>query len=112
MLLDFSDAKNAMVAQKRLGRIKYSVEVIATAQTEMLKAIFSKLVPVKLEFDFPDQAFDMVAYSSAFEPVGEVEQIPEYQVQITPVKRKTGIAYYVKFVKQEHSALADLLGLT
>lgn len=106
--LDSSNIKNRAIEERRLGRFYYTPEFLANNPAEVSRNLFMKLIPVKVEFDYCYQRFEITAFSDEFEPVQEGQKIPVYNVEIRGVKRKKSIAYYVAFIEEEANPLAGL----
>ena len=101
-------SKNAVVAERRLGRFNYTNEFVMTTPQAVFKSLFGRVIPVKVEYDYATQAFTMTAFSEEFEPVEQGEAIPYYQVTVKVVRSKRGNSYYVSFQQVESNPLASL----
>lgn len=101
-------SKNAIVAERRIGKLHYTHEFLVTTPQAVFKNLFGRLIPVKVEFDYATQAFAMTAFSEDFEPVEQGEPIPLYQVTVKVVKGKRGPSYYISFAQVETNPLAGL----
>lgn len=105
---DPSVAKNPIIEERRLGSFAFTNEFLLTAPPAALRNLFGKVVPVSVEFDYPDQAFNVVAFSEFFEPVEQGAPVPEYQVIVRVSGSKKKLAYYVSFKPVESNPLSAL----
>lgn len=108
--VDPSVAKNPAIQERRLGKIAYSNELLLTSPPAVFKNLFSKVIPVKLDFDYADQTFQLVGFSELFDPVEQGEAIPLYQTLIKAVQKKRAVLYYISFARVEQPNLSDLFG--
>lgn len=109
---DSTVGKNPAVEERRLGKFVYGYDFLISTPPTAMKNLFGKIIPIKVDFDYASQCFNVTAFSEEFEPVEDGTPIPDYQVTIrvvgAGVKNPKRISYYVQFKIIERSALADL----
>lgn len=90
--------------QRRFGRFYMSLDLLMT-HADVVQKIFSKVIPLHMEYDITRELFEIRACSDEFDPLElPTAFIPMYQVFVRQQKRNkggTGVAYYVSFEKIE-----------
>jgi hypothetical protein len=89
----------------RLGIIKCSL-ILYETHKPALQAIFSKLIPIAVEFDESAEVFIIKAFSLSFRVIEEGAAIPTYKALITqeqasPDTPNNGFDYFARFEEIE-----------
>ena len=99
--------KNSIIQERRLGKFYFSNEFLCTTPPQVFKNLFSKVIPIDVNFEYAQQTFNVTAFSEHFEPVDENCEIPQYQVLVKVIGKKKP-AYQVIFQLVETNPLSAL----
>lgn len=90
---------------RRLGRFLVDPELLENQKyKEANLAVFSKMIPLRLERDYFRPKVEIVAESDLFEPIPRGQVIPEYLIQIETIYGPLDTKWYhVKAVLRELS---------
>jgi hypothetical protein len=77
------------VTEHRFGNIKYTKTFLEDTP-EVLHKLFAKVIPVRMEYDYTRELFDVTVAFKDFDPVPLYLSIPTYDVIIETKYRKTG----------------------
>jgi hypothetical protein len=69
-------------ASRRYGRFQVA-KVFVDHDYDMVRRVYAKVVPVKIEYDYASEVFNVVGLSSHFDSVNLNEPIPNYVINIT-----------------------------
>ena len=64
---DSTVGKNPSVEERRLGRFIYGHDFLINTPPQALKNLFGKVIPIKVEFDYAGQCFNVTAFSDEFD---------------------------------------------
>lgn len=72
--------------ERRFGKIFIEDFIICNESPEVLKRLFSHLIIVRAEQLYLRRGIEYCAICAEFDPLGEAEKVPEYEVIIHPEK--------------------------
>ena len=92
------------VTDRRFGRIKYTKTFLEDAP-EIMNKLFAKVIPVRMEYDYTTEIFDVVVAFKDFERVKATQVIPSYDITIETKHRKTGVVNPITMTPHTHRAI-------